>query len=148
MSKKYIVIICMVAFVVIAAGCNSFNPPMPTYNVGANDTLPPPTDTPEPATSEPPLTVAPNTLTPSPTPDETETPDPGATQTPAVVNVWVNGDAVNMRERANTDSNRLGQYNKGAKLELLEKGENWWKVTDGTRTGYIRKDFLSETEIN
>lgn len=63
---------------------------------------------------------------------------------------YVNGDSVNMRSGPGTEYNKLGSYNTGTSVEILDtvtnsSGETWYQVEilSSGATGYIRSDFIT-----
>lgn len=53
---------------------------------------------------------------------------------------------VNIREAAGTDSGIVGKLYKNSYAKILERGEEWTKVSSGKVTGYIKNDYLSFDE--
>ncbi len=63
---------------------------------------------------------------------------------------YVNGDSVNMRSGPGTEYNKLGSYNTGTSVEIIDtvtnsSGETWHQVEilSNGATGYIRSDFIT-----
>ncbi len=63
---------------------------------------------------------------------------------------YVNGDSVNMRSGPGTDYSKVGSYNTGTSVEILDTvtnsaGETWYQVEilSSGATGYIRSDFIT-----
>lgn len=63
---------------------------------------------------------------------------------------YVNGDSVNLRSGPGTDHSKLGSYDTGTSVEILDtvtnsSGETWHKVEilSTGATGYIRSDFIT-----
>lgn len=57
------------------------------------------------------------------------------------------GDTVNLRASASTKANRLTQVPVGSKVDVLEDtNAEWCKITYGTYTGYMMKQFLAKLE--
>lgn len=50
---------------------------------------------------------------------------------------------VNIREAAGTDSEAVGKLYKNSYAKILERGEEWTKVSSGSVTGYIKNEYLS-----
>ncbi len=56
----------------------------------------------------------------------------------------LNGDKVNIRARANSDSSSLGQLNKGDYVKVIRQINDWWQIEPPAQAaGWIHKDFLS-----
>ena len=63
---------------------------------------------------------------------------------------YINGDSVNMRKGPGTDYDKVGSYNTGTSVEILDTvtngaGETWHQVEilSSGATGYIRSDFIT-----
>lgn len=74
----------------------------------------------------------------------------GSSGTTSPLYDYVNGDSVNMRKGPGTNYDKVGSYNTGTSVEILDSitndsGEVWHKVEIlGTGdTGYIRSDFIT-----
>lgn len=52
-------------------------------------------------------------------------------------------DYVNVREKANTDSEIVGKLHNGAVATILESGKEWTKISSGSVTGYVKTEYLS-----
>lgn len=52
------------------------------------------------------------------------------------------GDVVNMREKPNTDSTVLGQYNQSTEMTVIGINNGWYKAVYDGKTGYIRSDYM------
>ncbi len=50
---------------------------------------------------------------------------------------------VNLRETASTDAATLTQLQPDQKLQVTSKNNEWYKVTIGDKTGYVRSDMLA-----
>ena len=59
---------------------------------------------------------------------------------------WVDGSAVRMRAAAGTDSEIVRVTTYGESVEILGVDGEWYKVSAGGKTGYIRGDYVSFTE--
>ena len=59
---------------------------------------------------------------------------------------WVNGSDVRMRAAAGTDSEIVRVTTYGESVEILGVDGEWYKVSAGGKTGYIRGDYVSFTE--
>lgn len=59
---------------------------------------------------------------------------------------WVDGSDVRMRAAAGTDSEIVRVTTYGESVEILGVDGEWYKVSAGGKTGYIRGDYLSFTE--
>ena len=59
---------------------------------------------------------------------------------------WVDGSGVRMRAAAGTDSEIVRVTTYGESVEILGVDGEWYKVSAGGRTGYIRGDYVSFTE--
>ena len=57
----------------------------------------------------------------------------------------VDGTSVRMREDPNTSCDVLGMYNTGDVLNVIGINNGWYKVVDGSKTGYIRSDLMNIT---
>ena len=54
------------------------------------------------------------------------------------------GTGLNLRSGPGYEYRAVGQLDSGTYLTLLQKGNDWWMVSDGSRTGFIRADFATE----
>ena len=54
----------------------------------------------------------------------------------------VSASTLNLRERASTASGVLGQAKNGAKVVVLEKSGDWYKVIYNQVQGYMHSDYL------
>ena len=61
-------------------------------------------------------------------------------------NVYIDGDKVNIRKNANTESSVIKRLNTGDVVTLLEQKGNWYKVRYKKKVGYVRDIYLSFTE--
>ena len=59
---------------------------------------------------------------------------------------WVDGSDVRMRAEAGTDSEIVRVTTYGESVEILGVDGEWYKVSAGGKTGYIRGDYVSFTE--
>lgn len=59
---------------------------------------------------------------------------------------WVDGSDVRMRAAAGTDSEIVRVTTYGESVEILGVDGEWYKVSAGGKTGYIRGDYVSFTE--
>lgn len=59
---------------------------------------------------------------------------------------WVDGSDVRMRAAAGTDSEIVRVTTYGESVEILGVDGEWYKVSSGGKTGYIRGDYVSFTE--
>lgn len=59
---------------------------------------------------------------------------------------WVDGSDVRMRAAASTDSEIVRVTTYGESVEILGVDGEWYKVSAGGKTGYIRGDYVSFTE--
>lgn len=59
---------------------------------------------------------------------------------------WVDGSDVRMRAAAGTDSEIVRVTTYGESVEILGVDGEWYKVSAGGQTGYIRGDYVSFTE--
>ncbi len=59
---------------------------------------------------------------------------------------WVDGSEVRMRAAAGTDSEIVRVTTYGESVEILGVDGEWYKVSAGGKTGYIRGDYVSFTE--
>ena len=59
--------------------------------------------------------------------------------------VYVTGDALNIRSGPSTDTEILGQAMYGDSLIVYSKSDNWYKIYYWGVTGYVSGDFVSYT---
>lgn len=59
---------------------------------------------------------------------------------------WVDGSDVRMRAAAGTDSEIVRVTTYGESVEIIGVDGEWYKVSAGGKTGYIRGDYVSFTE--
>lgn len=52
-------------------------------------------------------------------------------------------DNLNLRKKASTSSKVLDQLDAGEKVTVLNKKGKWYQVKSGSKTGYLRNDFLT-----
>lgn len=53
-------------------------------------------------------------------------------------------ESVNIRAEANEEAEVVGKFYKGAEADILEKGDEWTKISSGSVTeGYIKNEFLA-----
>lgn len=55
------------------------------------------------------------------------------------------GDTVNVRASAGTDSAVVAQFDNGKVLNITGVSGEWYKISDGSVSGYIRSDYISLT---
>ena len=60
---------------------------------------------------------------------------------------WVSGTGVRMRAAASTDSEIVRVTSYGECVDIIGVSGEWYKVSAGGATGYIRGDYISLTEI-
>lgn len=60
------------------------------------------------------------------------------------IDVWIS-TTLNIREKPNTDSDIIGMYYQGAKLNVTYIDDEWAKITDTKY--YVHRDYLSETKV-
>nr|WP_294680521.1 C40 family peptidase [uncultured Anaerotignum sp.] len=53
------------------------------------------------------------------------------------------GTNVNVRAAASTSANALGKINKGTEYTVLDKADNWFKISYNGTTGYVSADYFS-----
>lgn len=53
------------------------------------------------------------------------------------------GTNVNVRAAASTSANALGKINKGTAYTVLDKADNWFKISYNGTTGYVSADYFS-----
>lgn len=53
------------------------------------------------------------------------------------------GTNVNVRATASTSANALGKINKGTAYTVLDKADNWFKISYNGTTGYVSADYFS-----
>lgn len=63
--------------------------------------------------------------------------------------MYVTGGKLNVREKPNKNSTKLGQLADGAKVTVLEKtNADWYKIKSGNLTGYVMSKYLTEGVSN
>lgn len=68
-------------------------------------------------------------------------PDPGSGGSKTM---YVTGGALNVREKPDKNSKKLGQLSNGTKVSILEKtNSDWYKIKSGNLTGYVMAKYLS-----
>lgn len=85
-------------------------------------------------------------------PGTTATPKPGTTPVPPKpafksftgTIVSSNGKAVNLRRDAGTGYATVTQIQPGEKVKVTDEKGNWYKVTYGGSTGYVKKEFIKK----
>lgn len=84
---------------------------------------------------------------------EDETPEPGAFKSGDYAKVEAgSGVGVNIREDATQDSDRAGFLDDGAVVKITdgpkkdEKGNAWYRMTDGSQSGWVRSDLIAPTK--
>lgn len=60
--------------------------------------------------------------------------------------MYVTADTLNVREGAGTDFDRIGQLNKGTKVEVVKVGEYWDKIKFDGKYGYVFNKYLSDSK--
>ncbi len=50
-------------------------------------------------------------------------------------------NALNVRESASEDADVVGKLSKGDRAAILERGENWTKISSGNLEGYVKNDM-------
>ena len=63
-----------------------------------------------------------------------------------VTSEWVaysTTDNLNLRKKASTSSKVLKQLDAGDKVTVLSKSGDWYKVKSGSKTGYLRNDYIT-----
>ena len=58
------------------------------------------------------------------------------------------GTNVNVRAGASTSTNVLGKINKGTEYTVLDKVDNWFKISYNGATGYVFADYFSVTKAD
>ena len=58
------------------------------------------------------------------------------------------GTNVNVRAGASTGANVLGKINKGTEYTVLDKVDNWFKISYNGTTGYVFADYFSVTKAD
>lgn len=58
------------------------------------------------------------------------------------------GTNVNVRAGASTSTNVLGKINKGTEYTVLDKADNWFKISYNGATGYVSADYFSVTKAD
>ncbi|WP_157526388.1 SH3 domain-containing protein, partial [Microbacterium oleivorans] len=64
------------------------------------------------------------------------------TATPAKTTTKTTTTAVNLRSAASTSSTKITTLAAGTKLTVVSSQGIWFKVTVGTRTGWVHGDYL------
>ena len=59
--------------------------------------------------------------------------------------VYIDGDNVNLRKAAHTESGIVKTLSTGKIVTLLEQNGSWYKVRSGKKTGYINASYISFT---
>jgi len=54
----------------------------------------------------------------------------------------VTASTLNVRRAPNTGAERVGSFERGKVVEVLERSGNWYEVTDGTVRGFVHGDFV------
>ena len=57
---------------------------------------------------------------------------------------YITGEKVNLRKKANTDSDIIEELEIGSTVKVLEANEDWMKVKKGEKEGYVRAFYISE----
>lgn len=60
--------------------------------------------------------------------------------------VYIDGDNVNLRKAAHTESGIVKTLSTGKIVTLLEQNGSWYKVRSGKKTGYINASYISFTK--
>ena len=79
------------------------------------------------------------------TTEETVTETESGTTYENSVTKYVNTSSINLRSKPSTDSEVLTSLIKDTDVKVIGEDGDWYKVTYGKYTGYIRKDLLSDT---
>ncbi|MFA9558909.1 N-acetylmuramoyl-L-alanine amidase [Evansella sp. AB-rgal1] len=58
----------------------------------------------------------------------------------------VTATRLNIRSSANTNSGVIGNYSRGARVDLYGKTGDWWKVKHNNQWGFIHSDFVREIQ--
>ena len=61
-------------------------------------------------------------------------------------NVYIDGENVNLRKAAHTESGIVKTLSTGKIVTLLEQNGSWYKVRSGKKTGYINASYISFTK--
>ena len=61
----------------------------------------------------------------------------------AVTEGIITEETVRLRKEASTSSDTISLLAKDAKVEVLEKSGDWYKIKSGDTTGYVHKDFIN-----
>ncbi len=67
-------------------------------------------------------------------------------QTAEIEKGYVNVSSVNMRKEDNTDSDILTSLIRNTEVKVIAISGEWYKVQYGDITGYIKQEFISETQ--
>ena len=73
------------------------------------------------------------------TPEEVEEVEEVVTFDKVIANV---NESLNIRKEASSDSEVVGKLNKNAYAKIVERGEEWTKISSGNVTGYVNNDYL------
>ena len=57
---------------------------------------------------------------------------------------YITGEKVNLRKKADTDSDIIEELEIGSTVKVLEANEDWMKVKKGEKEGYVRAFYISE----
>lgn len=60
---------------------------------------------------------------------------------------YISSEDVNFRKEANTTSTILKVFTKNTKVTILEQQEEWVKIQYNGKTGYVSKEYISDTKI-
>jgi hypothetical protein len=79
---------------------------------------------------------------------DTMPPSPVTTADTTVKSAWIVKPTVNARSGPSTSSQVIRKLSRGTEVRLLEKKDQWWKVTlDDTTTAYINESMLSTERL-
>ena len=54
----------------------------------------------------------------------------------------VNADSLNIRSGPSADHNLVGSVTRDARVQVLEKSGQWWKIRHGSTEGYVNSSYL------
>ena len=57
----------------------------------------------------------------------------------------ITASSLNMRKSASTDSKVVGVLREGDKVTIKDSSGSWYKVTKGSKTGYVAKKYVKVT---
>lgn len=80
------------------------------------------------------------------TTETTNSQNTSSTNYDKAVTKYVNTSSIYVREKASSDSSIVTSLIKNTDVKVTGEENGWYKITYGDKTGYIRKDLLSDTK--